>query len=272
MPENLAFGKKNKNKNNKNNPTINNIFNINILKNIKINTKKNPPKKRNNIFKSSSKNISTILSENNSKSKIHFIVKKLNNSLKNKKNIFSKENKKINIDKELKTLTDKEINSLKYEEALKYDKRSYIIYYLSLLKTKHLLIFSFITKNDYNSRVIKICLFFFSFTLLYTINSFFFQEKDIHKIYEDKETFDFIYQIPQILYSTIISLVINYLIKYFSLSSNNIIELKKNKNNNKEDFNRVVKCLTIKIIIFYIMDLLFLLFFLVLFRLLLCCF
>ena len=66
--------------------------------------------------------------------------------------------KHINI---IEHLVDKEINAFKYEEALKYDKRTYIQYYISLLKLKHLLIFCFITKNDYNSRIIKICLFFF---------------------------------------------------------------------------------------------------------------
>ena len=38
---------------------------------------------------------------------------------------------------------DYEINNLSYDEALKYDKRSYCKYYLSLLRTKHLLIFTF---------------------------------------------------------------------------------------------------------------------------------
>ena len=37
--------------------------------------------------------------------------------------------------------TDEEKNNLKYELALKYDKRTYIQYYLSLLKTRHIFIF-----------------------------------------------------------------------------------------------------------------------------------
>ena len=42
---------------------------------------------------------------------------------------------------------DKEINTLKYEEALKLDKRTYIQYYQSLIKTKHFLIFSLKEEN-----------------------------------------------------------------------------------------------------------------------------
>ena len=144
------------------------------------------------------------------------------NDIKNK-TAKSKENiKDINY-----IFIDKEINSFNYEKALKFDKRTYLQYYKSLIKTKHLLIFTFITKNDYNSRIIKICLFLFYFCLLYTINSFFFQDDKIHKIYEEKGTFDFIYQIPQIIYSTIISAIIKFLINFLSLSDNKIISLKK---------------------------------------------
>ena len=132
-------------------------------------------------------------------------------------------------------------------------------YYLSLLKAKHLLIFSFITKNDYNSREIKICFFFSSFSLLYSVNSFFFQDKNIHKIYEDKGAYDFIYQIPQIFYSTLISALINFLLKYLCSSDNIIINLKRNRN--IKDFNQAVKYLIVKSIIFYILDFLFLLLF-----------
>ena len=40
---------------------------------------------------------------------------------------------------------DYEMNNLPYEEAIKIDKRTYWEYYLSLIKTKELLIFSFLS-------------------------------------------------------------------------------------------------------------------------------
>ena len=59
---------------------------------------------------------------------------------------------------------DNELNELSYKDALIYDKRTYIQYYLSLLRTKHLLIFSFYINNkDYNSQIIKMFLLFFIF-------------------------------------------------------------------------------------------------------------
>ena len=49
------------------------------------------------------------------------------------KNIKSKKSSK-----KIKLLNDTELNSLNYEEALKKDNRTYIQYYLSLLRTKHI--------------------------------------------------------------------------------------------------------------------------------------
>ena len=71
-------------------------------------------------------------------------------------------------------LHDIEMNSLSYQNALIYDKRTYCQYYISLIRTKNNLIFSFCYNNDYNSKILKIDLFFISFTLFFTINALFF--------------------------------------------------------------------------------------------------
>ena len=78
---------------------------------------------------------------------------------------------KFELIKKIMALNDFELNNLKYQEALKNDKRSYIQYYTSLLRTNHLFIFSFIQNRDYNSKVLKIILFFLIFTLNFIVNS-----------------------------------------------------------------------------------------------------
>ena len=60
-----------------------------------------------------------------------------------------------------------------------------------------------------------------------TVNALFFNDSTMHKIYQDKGKFDFIYQIPQILYSTIITAVISLLIKFLALSEKILLILKK---------------------------------------------
>ena len=159
---------------------------------------------------------------------------------------------------------DNELNSLIYDEAVKYDKRSYIQYYFSLLKANHLLIFSFYSNNkDYNSQIIKIFLFFFFFSLNLTINALFFNDNTMHKIYIDEGNFDFIYHIPQILYSAIISTIISTIIKYLSLSEKNVIEIKQIEK--KEQFetksNTLLRNLKIKFTLFFSISFIFLLMF-----------
>ena len=102
----------------------------------------------------------------------------------------------IDKSKNIMAYNDEEINNLAYKLALKCDKRTYCEYYISLLKTKQILIFSFYNIKDYNSRIIKIDLFFINLALYYAVNAPFFNDKVIHKIYEDEGSFNFVYQLP----------------------------------------------------------------------------
>ena len=150
------------------------------------------------------------------------------------------------------------MNILNYLLAIKYDKRTYFKYYLSLLKTKHMLLNLFYNK-DYNSIEIKISLFFFSFALYYTINALFFTNDTMHNIYKVKGKYDFIYQLPKIIYSNLISTVINLLMCYLCLSEKTVVNIRKNLN--KENYSKLLsefkEALLIKLIIYYILYILF---------------
>ena len=161
-------------------------------------------------------------------------------------------------------LKDFEINILNYKQAIKLDHRSFYEYYISLLKYNHPLSFSFGTYDDYNSKMIKMFLFFFSFSSELTINALFFNDDTMHKIYQDKGEFDIIYQLTQIIYSTLISYIIDILVKMFALSQNDIVELKlkliKNINNLKEKRRKILFFMKIKFFIFFLLTLLILIF------------
>ena len=118
----------------------------------------------------------------------------------------------------IKELNDEELNDLEYELAILIDKRTYFQYYNSLIKKKHLILFTFYPANDYNLIAVKISLLLLSFSLYFTINGFFFSDSTMNKINEDKGAYNIIYQLPQILYSTIISAIINVILKRLSLS------------------------------------------------------
>ena len=187
----------------------------------------------------------------------------------NSKNILNNNEKELNSDfnkqkiKAIIDINDYELNSLNYKDAIKLDKRSYLQYYWSLIKAKQLLIFTFYNTKDYNSYIIKIELFLFSFALYLTVNALFFTENKIHTIYEEEGIFNFINNLPQIIYSTVISSVINFIIKTLSLTEKTILEIKQEKNqiNLDEKVLKVINRLKLKFILYYIVSNVFLIFF-----------
>ena len=283
-------GKKKKGKQNKIKNININLLNqkviINNKQEVKANNKKKnrykrnkvePPRKKvKKINKLNNNNISNIKTSGEEISKGKTSFSGLNNNKKDKiiklneeplkdttkkqvqnnkdKNNINNKNNNINRNNNLtKTkYNDYELNNLNYKLAIIIDKRSYYQYYLSLLKRRHILIFAFYTSNDYNSREIKICLFIFSFALHFTINSLFFNDSTMHKIYEDNGSFNFIYQLPQIGYSTLISSVINTIATFLSLSEKAILEFKA-KNSKNEAKQGVVNKLIITFILFFIL-------------------
>ena len=170
---------------------------------------------------------------------VFFINTKKNSSIKKyiKKHIKNREiNQRKNINDNLTKINlqkkdninyiDKEINGFSYDFALKYDKRTYCQFNASLIKTQHNLIYALFNNKDYNSRIIKIDLFFIGFTIEYTINAFFYNNDIMHKIYAIKGDFDLETQIPIIVYSTIISMILNYPLNFLSLSNDAVIYFK----------------------------------------------
>ena len=142
-------------------------------------------------------------------------------------------NENISIEEKFEILTDYELNELNYEEALKKDNRNFIQLYLSLIKIKHLFLFTFFLIKDYNSYIIKIFIFFLTFSMNITVSAMFYSDSTMHKIYVDYGKFDFIYQLPQMIYSFIISTILENLLNNFGLYEQHIIEI-KNNNVNKE--------------------------------------
>ena len=96
-----------------------------------------------------------------------------------------------------------------------------------------------------------------------TINALFFSDDTMHKIYEEKGKFPFLYQLPQMIYSSIISQILNSILQLLALSDEVILEFKNNKNiyNAKEGKIKLIKRLLIKFILFFIISSIFLLMF-----------
>ena len=158
-------------------------------------------------------------------------------------------------------IIESELNSLSYKEALKKDKRTYCQYYFSLLKKKQIILFSFYPNKDYNSQIIKSFLFFFYYSSDLTINALFFNDDTMHKIYIDSGKFNLNYQLPQIIYSYLISSGINFIIEFLSLSEDSIIFIKSRKNINFQKKMKIIRKMKIKFCFFFIVVFILLLIF-----------
>ena len=225
------------------------------------NTILNPPIKQTGKIKKSKtkqlhKKISSVEMKGSKKTFFHEQSNKNSNNL-----ILTLENKenesKIKEVKNNKPETDYELNWLSYEEAQKYDKRTKCDYYGSLIRTKQLFIFTFCSFNDYNSGVIKKFMFFLSFALHYTVNALFFDESNIHQIYQDEGQYNFGYQIPYIISSAIIATVaLRLMLQFLILTDKDVLEVKLQPTkilavNLKE---KKLKCMKIKFAIFFILN------------------
>jgi hypothetical protein len=157
---------------------------------------------------------------------------------------------------------DYELNELKYEYSFNIDFRSFFQLYLSLLKQNHILINTFFVRNDYNIFLLKLSLFFLNFALFCFVNTLFFDDNLIHKIYVEKGKYDFLYQIQKILYSTIITQLLSFLLEYLSLLQDDFLSITKDGpkyiNNNIQKSSKSIKT---KTILFFIIGIFLLCFF-----------
>ena len=188
--------------------------------------------------------------------------KKQNNSSRKSKRYSSVIKSKIsNNDKseysDNKPETDYEFNWLNYKEALRFVTRTKCKYYCSLVGSKQLFIFTFCSFEDYNSSILKKVIFFLSFAMHYTANALFFDESNMHQIYEDKGKYNFLYQLPYTLYSALIStFIIRLILHTLVLTDNDILKVKLQKTKEKTFYmkNKKLKCMKIKFFIFFILN------------------
>ena len=202
---------------------------------------------------------------------------------KNKKNQKQKNNKvKINTESMSKTnmnlksqskskvtntndnnekLDDLDLNYLPYEKAVDLDKRTFAQIYWSRLKSKHLFIYTFLSFNDHNLIYIKISRFLFLVVTSMAMNVIFFFDSSMHKIYLDYGKYNFIKQIPQIIYSSIVSLIIEILIGILSFTEKNIYEIRQMEVLEPGKVDKSIKNIKIRLIIYFIITFLFFLFY-----------
>ena len=101
------------------------------------------------------------------------------------------------------------------------------------------------------------------FAIDYIVNALFYNDNTMHKIYESKGQFDLIYQLPIIIYSYLISTIINIPLNYLALSNDVILNFKYNnsKFNIMKRAKKLKGMLSIKFLFYFLISFLLLLFF-----------
>jgi len=160
--------------------------------------------------------------------------------------------------------TEMEINMLSYHEALKSDKRGFIGFYFSFLKTRQLLIYIF--TNDYNSFIVKSCFLCFAFGISIGVNTFFFNDSVIHEYYKNNGTQTYsdsvISHLASIFISIIISSILKSIVFILTLTDVDVIDIKNTFNMSREEkTNRALVKVTSKSTLFFIINFIILGFF-----------
>jgi len=255
-----------------------NNYEINSEKNFEIITEKNdlnsnfPPKKPKVIDNEliAEKNEYDGRNSDNKILKSYSKEKLNNNNYKSKK--ISKFSKKIWANKEnisedliltkLGKLDNFELNNLEYEDALILDQRNFWQIYWSLLKRENILLFTFYFHNDYNLYYVKNARFIFLLATDMAMNVFFFADETMNKLYLSYGEYDFVQQIPQIVYSKLTSIILETFLCYLSLTDKHYYQIKALTKSDKVEIFKIIKCTRIKLVIFFVFTFIIFLFYL----------
>ena len=169
--------------------------------------------------------------------------------------------KKDTLEEEKNKYSDFELNELEYIEAIRLDRRTLWQIYWFALKRGHLIL-TFINCNDYNLLYNKISRCIFLFVTHIALNAFFFSNYTIHKLYLNNGKYDFCQQIPQIVYSILISQLIEIFLCFLSLTDKHFYHLNKNlTSGSRKEIKKTKRSINIKLIVFYIFISIFFIFF-----------
>ena len=84
------------------------------------------------------------------------------------------------------------------------------------------------------------------------LNVFFFADETMHKMFLDYGRYNFIQQIPQIIYSTIASQLIEIFLCYLSLTDKYFYQIKSLNIRSQKKILKIIKFIQLKIFFFYI--------------------
>ena len=107
-----------------------------------------------------------------------------------------------------------QLNFLPYDEVITKDYRSLLKTYLSFLKLKHSILFTFYTKSDGILRSTKIALFILFFAFYMAFTALFFNDDIMRALYIYKGNTDAAVHVPNIILSSLCSFIASLIVRY----------------------------------------------------------
>ena len=99
--------------------------------------------------------------------------------------------------------------------------------------------------------IVKFSRFIFLLCTDMAMNVFFFSDETMHKMFLDYGKYNFIQQIPQIVYSTIISNLLEIFLCYLSMTDKHYYLIKDTKKISRNSLVGIIKCIQIKIAFYF---------------------
>jgi hypothetical protein len=150
--------------------------------------------------------------------------------------IFTNVNSENNEDIDIKEYLKPELDEMEYDDAIKYDNRTFCEFYWDRLKDKQIIINTFCNKENLRPITIKIILLLLNIELYFVVNGLFYSEEYISGLFHsnEKETFfSFLKRsIERLLYTTVVGVIIESIIEFIFLDENRIKRIFKREKDN----------------------------------------
>ena len=157
-----------------------------------------------------------------------------------------------------------ELNNLGFEDASKLDKRTCLRTYWSVLMREHIILLTFVARNDYNLFNIKIEMLLVLYCVEATMNGLFFVHESMHRKYTENEDLTFVEKLPQFLFTILVSHALEVLLCYLGMTDTHVYEIKALPLQEKKKGEKVIEILSKvkrKIVSFYSVTFILFLFF-----------
>jgi len=250
----LSLNKNNGNKKAKKHKkdNTNKKLNDNVSKN------ENKIKKNSNKKKSLNKKIKQQLKKFDKEQNIHNLQ-----TIENKKIGLKEMNNNDKMNKYSNNYSD--LQEMSYEQAIIYDKRSFLRMYWSFLAESQVILGTFCLTDYLHLYIIKLSFLVFTFQINFFLNALFYTDEYISDAYHNDGVLDFFSGLPKSIYSFVATLIVTNILRMLTNSKNEFIKIIKRRdkiNKYEEVVNMKLKKLRIKLIVYfiliYLMDIFFL--------------